>query len=136
LTTFFHSTKTAVAAWYGDFTFKGYYNFAFHLDAITSWVCHIARTLYDLACFATRVLLTPFYLAIPFLWYSAPNHFMNLLDDALACVIAATTVVVHLPVSFMRTLTSLISGYEQNTEYDNYEEDVDNYNAATTIFPK
>lgn len=61
LSTFFNATYTAAAAIYAEFKFYPYYNFGFHLDAITSFFCHIFRALYDLAAFLLRVVATPIF---------------------------------------------------------------------------
>ena len=93
------------------------------------------RTLYNLACLALRAIATPFYLINPFLWLSIPDHCINIVDDGVATVVSAATVVLHPLVVFMRTLTSLFLGYEQDTDYDNgIEEEQENLALATTIF--
>lgn len=135
LASFFKSTKIAAGALYGDFTFKAYYNFGFHLDAITSFVCHVMRTLYNLACLALRVIATPFYIINPFLWFSIPEHCLNIVDNAVATIVSAATVTIHPLVVFMRTLTSLFRGYEQDTDYDQgIDEEQENLALAITIF--
>jgi hypothetical protein len=136
LTTFFKYTTVAANAFYGDFTFKGYYNFGFHLDALTSFVCHALRAVYNLVNFALRVVVTPFYIANPFVWLDVPEHFMSLVDHATASVISLLTVAIHPIVAVMRTLTSLLRGYEEDTDYDGgLQEEEERLALATTIFP-
>lgn len=134
LTTFFKYTRIAANALYGDFKFKPYYNLGFHLDALTSFLCHIARFLHDFACAALCVAVTPLYVLNPLAWLWLPGHAMDILDDTVGALISAVTVFIHPVVFAIRTLTSMVFGYDENN--DNYEvEDEENsdWELATTI---
>jgi len=118
LTTFFSATSTAASAIYAEFKFYPYYNFGFHLDAITSFFCHILRALYDLTAFLLRVLITPFCLLNPLSWPSLPGHTINLIDDLVGFALSAVSVVIHPFIVVIRTLSSMIRGYDEGTDYD------------------
>lgn len=134
MTTFFKNTQIAANAFYGDFKFKPYYNFLFHMDALTTFLCHIARCLYDLSCAALRVVITPLYVLNPLAWISIPGHAMELVDDIVGALISAVTVVIHPVVVTIRTLTSMIFGYDEtNDNYDLEEEENSDWELATTI---
>ncbi|MCW8408118.1 hypothetical protein OQJ13_03935 [Legionella sp. PATHC035] len=134
LSTFFNATRIAAYAIYAELKLYPYYNFGFHLDAITSFFCHILRALYDLSAFLLRVLITPFYLLNPFSWPSIPGHTLNLIDDLVGFALSAVSITLHPVIFVLRTLSSMIRGYDEGTDYDwggdNEEEDLA---AAMTI---
>jgi hypothetical protein len=134
LSTFFSATRTAASALYADFKFKPYYNFGFHLDAFTSFFCHILRALYDLAAILLRVLITPFCILNPLSWPGLPNHALNLVDDCVGFAISVVSIAIH-PITFvLRTLSSMIRGYEEGTDYDQGREaEEEDLNMAMTI---
>lgn len=129
LSTFFNATYTAAAAIYAEFKFYPYYNFGFHLDAITSFFCHIFRALYDLAAFLLRVVATPFFLLNPFCWPSLPSHALNLVDDIVGAALSVVSIAIHPILFIIRTLSSMIRGYDEGTDYDwglkEYDEEED-----------
>ncbi|CAM2924632.1 Uncharacterised protein [Legionella steigerwaltii] len=118
LSTFFSATRIAASAIYAEFKLYPYYNFGFHLDAITSFFCHILRALYDLSAFLLRVLITPFYLLNPFSWPSLPGHALELVDDLVGCALSTVSIVIHPVIFILRTLSSMIRGYDEGTDYD------------------
>ncbi|MCW8397997.1 hypothetical protein OQJ26_04225 [Legionella sp. PATHC038] len=118
LSTFFNATRIAAYAIYAELKLYPYYNFGFHLDAITSFFCHILRALYDLSAFLLRVLITPFYLLNPFSWPSVPGHALNLIDDVVGFALSAVSIAIHPIIFVLRTLSSMIRGYDQGTDYD------------------
>ena len=132
---FFKSTAIAANALYGDFKFKPYYNMGFHLDALTSFICHIVRALYNLASIALRVLITPLCLLNPLAWLSLPDHALNLIDDLVGFVISLAPIIIHPLIFLVRTLTSVMFGYEQQSENDGGIEDEQNdLSLAMTLF--
>lgn len=122
MSAFFGSTKTAAYALYGDFKFKPYYDVLFHLDAISSFICHVLRAIYNLAALAFRLLITPFYIINPLAWFSLPGHLLNIVDHTAAIAVSLLTTIVHPFIVTIRTLTTLIMGYEKDTDYDQGEE--------------
>lgn len=135
LTDFFKSTQTATNALYGDFKFKAYYNIGFHFDAITSFIFHILRVLYNLASIALRLLITPFCILNPLAWLGLPQHALELVDDVIGFVISLMPVIVHPLIFTIRTLMSIISGYEEDSDYDcGIEEEQQDLSLAMTIF--
>ena len=120
---FFNSTRTASDALYGDFKFKPYYNLGFHLDGIISMFCHILRTSYDLILFALHLVLSVFYILNPFAWIYLPGHAINAVDNALAFGISIITSAISPIIFVLRTLTSMIFGYEEGSDYDNGKTD-------------
>lgn len=135
LSSFFPSTRRSCNALYGDFKLKSYYNVLFHLDGLTSFLCHGFRALYDLTCLITRVLITPFYALNPLAWPGIPEHCMHIADDAVSCLISIATFMIHPIIFLCRTFTSMARGYEEGTEYDwGEEEEVADLDLAMTIF--
>jgi hypothetical protein len=143
MSTLFSNTIVAKDALYADFKFKPYYHVGFHLDAITSFLCHIARTIYDLAATLLRITALSFSVISIFgvLW--APVHAWELLDDLTATVIAAFTVAIHPVIVVLRTLSSVFYGYERNVDdalgaprdsSDIYKEEDSDLNLATTLY--
>ncbi|KTD74146.1 hypothetical protein [Legionella tucsonensis] len=118
LSTFFNATYTAAAAIYAEFKFYPYYNFGFHLDALTSFFCHIFRALYDFTAFLLRVVTTPFFLLNPFFWPSLPSHALNLVDDLVGTALSVVSIAIHPILFIIRTLSSMIRGYDEGTDYD------------------
>ncbi len=132
---FCSSTQTAVNALYADFKFKSYYNSLFQLDAVSSFVCHLLRAIYNLVCITLRLLATPYYLLSPLAWASIPEHMTKLLDNTLALGISLVTFAIHPLIFTVRTITSLIRGYEENTRYDQgVELEKEDLSTAITIF--
>ena len=118
MSTFFRSTEVAAYALFAEFKFKPYYNVGFHLDAFTSLIFHILRALYDLTALALRVLTTPLYILNPLAWLSIPSHTINLVDNFLGLGISLISIAVHPIIFTLRTLGSMIRGYEENSDYD------------------
>jgi hypothetical protein len=135
LSTFFSSTHTATDALYAEFKIKSYYNFGFHLDAFTSLFCHILRALYNLTAFTLRVLITPFYILNPFVWPSLPSHCLNLVDDLWGFAISLASIALHPLIIVCRTMTSIIRGYEEHSDYDwGVDAEEEDLTRAMTIF--
>jgi len=136
LSTFFQATETAALALYGDFKFKPYRHLGFQLDAATTFACHILRSVYNLAAVAWRAVITPFYVLNPFAWLAFPDHIMNLIDDVVASVISLVTVAIHPVIFVLRTLSSIVFGYEQNNDRDvgNASDDEADWSLATKIW--
>ena len=135
MTTLFRSTKVAAFALYAEFKFKPYYNLGFHLDALTSFFFHILRALYDLTTFALRLLITPFYLLNPLAWLSLPSHMINLTDNFIGLSISVVSIAAHPIILILRTLSSMIRGYEENTDYDwGKEPEEEDLQLAMTIY--
>jgi len=106
------------------------------VDAFFSFCAHVLRALYNLCYLTFRLLTAPLYLLNPLSWPSVPGHMINVLDNTLALAVALLTVAVAPIVFVMRTLTSLLRGYEENTPaydygYDAASEELD---VAMTIF--
>lgn len=80
------------------------------------------------------MLITPFYLLNPFSWPSIPGHTLNLIDDLVGFALSAVSITLHPVIFVLRTLSSMIRGYDEGTDYDwggdNEEEDLA---AAMTI---
>lgn len=131
----FSSTHTAAYALYAEFKIKSYYNLGFHLDAFTSLFCHTLRALYNLTALALRVLITPFYILNPFAWISLPGHALNLVDDVLGFAISLVSIALHPLIIVCRTLTSIIRGYEEHSDYDcGVDAEEEDLTLALTIF--
>ena len=137
-------TEVAINALYGDFKFKPYYHVGFHLDAFLSYVCHILRTIYDLA--ATLLRLTWILLCVPnpFEWLGLPLQALELLDDITATLVSAFTVAIYPAIFILRSLSSVFSGYEKIVddmlkvdmeESGIYKEEESDLNLAWTIWP-
>lgn len=144
MSTLFSYTIVAKDALYGDFKFKPYYHAGFHLDAISSFVCHILRTIYDLAATLLRFTILSLSLLNPFAWFGLPEQALNLLDNISATFISALTVAIHPFIIFSRTMTSICCGYERNvddelgvaeTDSDIYKEEEADIQLAMTIYP-
>ncbi len=134
MSAFFSSTTIAANALYGDFKFKPYYNGLFHLKAIGSFICHAIRAIYNLAALMWHAVLTPFCLLNPLFWPSLPGHAMNIMDNVLGFAINLVTIAVSPLIFALRTLTSLIWGYDEETEYDDgAEEEERDLSLAMTI---
>ncbi|KTC90551.1 hypothetical protein OQJ18_01115 [Fluoribacter dumoffii] len=118
LSTFFSATSIAASAIYAEFKLYPYYNAGFHLHALTSFCCHIGRALYDLSAFLLRVLITPFCLLNPFSWPSLPGHTLNLIDDLVGFALSVVSIAIHPVIFAVRTLTSMLIGYHEGTDYD------------------
>ncbi|WP_454784242.1 hypothetical protein [Legionella sp. WA2024007413] len=118
LSTFFNATRTAAAAIYAELKFYPYYNLGFHLDAFTSFFCHVLRALYDFTAFLIRVLITPFFLLNPFFWFSLPEHVLNLVDDIVGTALSLVSIAIHPVIFIIRTLGSMFLGYHEGTDYD------------------
>ncbi len=140
----FANTTVAVNALYGDFKFKPYYHVGFHLDALTSGCCHIARTLIDLAATLLRFITLSLCVISIFGLILAPKQALDLLDNITATVIAAVTVAIHPVIVLLRTLSSMFAGYEKNVDdqlgvakedSDIYKEEESDIELATTLFP-
>jgi hypothetical protein len=135
LGTFFSATRTAASALYADFKFKPYYNFGFHLDAFTSFLCHILRALYDLSALLLRILITPLCILNPLSWPGLPDHVINLVDDGIGFAISLVSIAIHPVIFVLRTLSSMIRGYEEGTDYDwGKEAEEEDLSMAMTIF--
>lgn len=135
LSTFFSATQTAASALYAELKFKAYYNVGFHLEAITTFICHLLRALYNLNALLLRVLITPFCILNPFSWPSFPGHAVNLVDDFVGLAISLTTIALHPVIFTLRTLSSMIFGYEEGTDYDlGVEEEEEDLNKAMAIW--
>ncbi|KTD01797.1 hypothetical protein OQJ19_12445 [Fluoribacter gormanii] len=135
LSTFFNATYTAAAAIYAEFKFYPYYNLGFHLDAFTSFFCHIFRALYDFTAFLMRVLITPFCLLNPFSWPSLPGHALNLVDDLVGTALSLVSIAIHPVIFIIRTLSSLFRGYDEGTDYDwGAEPEEEDLNKAMAIW--
>ena len=135
MTSFFQATQIATLALWGDFKFKPYYHLGFHCDALYSFICHILRALSNLMALAYRVFITPFYIINPLLWPGLINHSLNLLDDLTALIVSVATITIHPVIVGIRTLTSMIRGYEQDTDYDQGEEsEADDLGYSTAIW--
>lgn len=138
LSTFFEATQIASDAFYGDFKFKPYYSVSFHVRALASFFCHILRALYDLACLAYRLIISPFLLISPLSWGKIPEHFMNLADNAIGLLISLVSIAVHPVVLVGRSFTTLILGgyLEDNTYWTggDLSEEEENWELATSIF--
>lgn len=144
MSTLFSYTIVAKDALYGDIKFKPYYHIGFHLDAITSFLCHVLRTIYYLAATLLRLTILSLSLPNPFAWLGIPEQALNLLDDVAATLIAAFTVAIHPVIVVLRTLSSLFCGYEKNVddelgveEKDSeiYKEEESDIQLALTIWP-
>lgn len=140
----FSYTKVAKNALYSEFKFKPYYHVGFHLDALSTYVCHILRTIYDLA--ATILQLAVMLLSVPnpFAWLGLPLQALELLDDISATLISAFTVAIHPVIVLLRTFSSVFSGYEKNVddelgavmeESEIYKEEESDIQLALTIWP-
>jgi hypothetical protein len=135
VTSFFKTTTIAANAFYGEFKLKSYYNLGFHLETITSFICHILRALYDLTAFILRLVITPLYLLNPLMWIGIPDHTMNLIDNLAGSLISLATIVAHPFIFICRTFSSMIFGYEENTEYDwGVDAEENDLTLAMTIF--
>ncbi|HHF7367472.1 TPA: hypothetical protein ACPSKY_002606 [Legionella bozemanae] len=135
LSTFFNATSTAASAIYAEFKFYPYYNFGFHLDALTSFFCHILRALYDLTAFLLRVVATPFFLLNPFCWPSLPGHALNLVDDIVGTALSLVSIAIHPILFIIRTLSSMIRGYDEGTDYDwGSDQEEEDLNMAMAIW--
>lgn len=62
--------------------------------------------------------ITPFYVLNPLAWIWLPVHAMELADDITGALISAVTVVIHPAVFVIRTLSSMIFGYEEDSDCD------------------
>ena len=135
MSTLFPATKVAAYAVYAEFKFKPYYNIGFHLDALTSFLFHILRALYDVTAFAVRLIITPFYLLNPLAWISLPDHMMNLCDDLIGFGLSLVSITIHPVLVIIRTLSSIIRGYEEDSEYDwGREAEEEDLQLAMTLF--
>ena len=132
---FFNSTHIAASAFGAEFKFKSYYNVGFHLDAFTSLFCHILRALYNLASFAFRALITPFYILNPFAWSSLPKHSLDLVDNISGLAVSLISIAVHPLIIVFRTLSSIVRGYEEDSDYDwGIDAEKEDLALAMTIF--
>ena len=114
----FKATTVAGKAFYGDFKFKAYYDSGFQLEAMTTFMCHIARTLYNIAATLLRFAILSLSVFNPFAWIGLPGQAINLADDVIAVGVSAFTAIVFPLLFVLRTLSTLIFGYEVNTKYD------------------
>ena len=144
MSTIFSNTIVAKDALYADFKFKPYYHVGFHLDAITSYLCHITRMLYDLTASLLRLTALSLSLLNPFAWIGLPGQALDLLDDITATLISACTVAIHPVIILLRTLSSVFLGYEKNVDdelgcamedSEIYKEEEDDIDLATKILP-
>ncbi len=134
MSTFFQATQTATSAFYGDFKLKAYYNVWFHIDGITTFLCHILRALYNLTSFLLRAVILPLSLLNPFLWLSIPGQMISLVDHLAGLVVSLMTVAVHPLIFVCRTLSSLVLGYEDNDNPFDLAEEEEDLTLSLTVF--
>ncbi|WP_232220398.1 hypothetical protein [Legionella tunisiensis] len=78
--------------------------------------------------------MTPFYILNPLAWIWLPGHVMELVDDVVGALISAVTIVIHPAISVIRTLSSMIFGYEEGTDCDwGVDEEEKDLDQAMTI---
>ena len=51
-------------------------------------------------------------------WPSLPGHTINLIDDLVGFALSAVSVVIPPFIVVIRTLSSMIRGYDEGTDYD------------------
>lgn len=131
---FFPATTLAIDALVASADCSSYYNCWFHVDAITVFIAHILRTVIDLFLTLYNLVLLPICTINPLTWLWLPEISHQLLDSSCALFIAATTTVVHPFVTLLRTASSIIYGYKEDSVYDEGQElDVDAFERATMI---
>ena len=144
MSAFFSNTIVAKNAFYADFKFKPNYHIGFHLDAITSFLCHITRTVYDLAATLLRLAALSLSVMSIFGLVFVPQLALDLIDDITATVIGLFTVAIHPVIVVLRTLSSVFTGYEKNVDdllgcsmenSEIYKEEDEDLNLAMTLFP-
>ncbi len=74
--------------------------------------------MYYLVGFVLRTVVTPLCILNPFTWLDLPAHLLNIVDDAVAVAICLVSVVVHPAIFALRTLSSMIFGYEEGSDFD------------------
>lgn len=119
---FFQATQEASAALYAGLTPRPYCDFNFHLKALVHFMAHLVRTAKNLAALTLNAVITPFYLLSPLTWLSIPGHLLNLADRALGFSISAITLTIHPLIMTLRTITSILFGYQNGTETQNHAE--------------
>ena len=141
LSEFFSATTIAVDALMANTKAKPYRNIRFHLGASITLLCHLVRALNDIVGVVVLLLKT-IGLLNPFTWIDLPGwgkHFVDIVDDAIAFSISLVTITLHTPVVLTRTLSTMIWGYTQDSEYDSDDaarEEIDDAKAARTMFYK
>ena len=81
------------------------------------------------------MLITPFCLLNPLAWLGLPDHALNLIDELVGFVISLAPIIIHPLIFLVRTLTSVMFGYEQQSENDcGIEEEQNDLSLAMTLF--
>ncbi|KTD40485.1 hypothetical protein [Legionella parisiensis] len=71
-----------------------------------------------MTAFLLRVFITPFLLLNPFSWPGLPTHALNLVDDLVGSALSIVSIALHPILFIIRTLSSMIRGYDEGTDYD------------------
>ena len=94
----------------------------FHFWAITNIFIHLVQSLINLLKLIYRLVITPFLIINPIAWFYLPGHCFKLLDNAAGTVISLLTLAVSPVFLAMRTLSSMIFGYEESDQLSKEEE--------------
>lgn len=113
--TLFQTSRTAARALYDESSFMPYKNGLSHLNALFNFVNHMARAIWDLMKLIYRLITLPLRILNPFAWIGIPGHLLKTLDNAIGTTTDLITIAAAPVVFIMRTMTSLLFGYTEDT---------------------
>lgn len=130
----FPTTTIATKALLATIDYQSYYNVWFHMDAVTMLLSHIVRAIIDAFFLLSSLVLLPLSLLTPLTWLWVPQLTLQLIDSACAFPVAIAAIAAQPVVTLIRTLTSIMCGYREGTEYDDGQEiDERHFEQATML---
>jgi hypothetical protein len=135
MATFFKHTRLAANALYGDFKFTAYYDKGFQLDAITAFFNHIIRSLCNLILALLKLSFSILSILNPLAWPGIPFKALAALDHLLAFSTSVLTVVLHPVIFILRSITSMVFGYQETTNPSMKADEEADLELALKVFP-
>ena len=103
-----------------EFTANPYYNVWFQIDTALTLCCHVLRALINLVKTLMDLITAFALLTIPVLgWACIPLYVPRLVDEVAGLTLSLVTIAILPEIFLCRTLSTMIWGYEQNSDFDN-----------------
>jgi hypothetical protein len=107
----FPATMLATGALYGDFKFVPYFDSSFQKNALSSFIAHVARVLWDAIETFFRALVISLSLLNPLAWFGLPGQGLKLVDNVAGLAVSALTVVLVPFIVAIRSSSTIFCGY-------------------------